>query len=175
MDSDHNKWMGIDELLRTRQVARRQATETFRGLVEAYPRKVDFLFKLCYVVGPQPDVNAPEGNYHSTTAERYYQLPYTFWEIFNLSQNGSYLEAGILNRHLLEVLIQAKYFQRFPEKLSDHELGKKRVQFRVMFDEFSPDFYRDDYGKLHSGWAHGGVIVRSCGSGGTGPPRRSTA
>ena len=66
------------------------------------------------------------------------------------------MESIILDRHLVESLVQMCYFRNNPEKLEKHLTGEKRLHFKTMFDEVCPSLHMF-YSKHLSDVAHGGI------------------
>ena len=149
--------MGLAYLLETQEQTRTTTRSVFAGLAQEYPSVVDVFFKLPYFLGNMGDPETPEGGFRSITSNHYQQIPYTFWEIYDLMEKGSYLECGILFRYVLDTFITARYFHRYPEKYEDHLTVKKLIPIKRMLDEFSGGFYQPYYGRMLSGMAHGGV------------------
>ena len=111
-------------------------------MAEQFPKAIDSLFKVCHFLGPvnSKDVESAEGQLFAFCYYHYLQFPYTIWSIFEPAMKGSYLEAMVLYRHMVEIFIQMKYFHCFPDKFPDHWKGTKRVRFRRMFDQFSKGY-----------------------------------
>lgn len=154
---ESGRFFGLKELIESEIQTKAITRAELSGVANNYPLIIDVFFKLPYCIGKLEPVETPVGGFQAICFEHYVQAPYTFWTVYSLYEKGYYLESMILYRHLLEVLIQMKYFQKYPEKLKDHLLDKKRVSFKAMFDEFSPGFYKTWYGELLSGFAHGKI------------------
>src|SRR5258708_11554890 len=76
-----------------------------------------------------------------------------------LALAGYYLEAQIIGRHLIEVLVKMRYCHKHRDKLESlssvtHKVAP--VQFKTMFEEVMPGFY-DEYKNSLSYPAHGGI------------------
>lgn len=161
--------LGITYLLQSEEKTLDYTRSLFSGLTEQYPIMVDVLFKLPYYTGELDTIETPMGIFQSHCYRCYLQAPYTFWSVYSLWEKGYYLESFILFRNLLEMFIQLRYFQKYPEKTQGHmnqalpENKKHRIAFITMFNEFAPGFYKDVYGPVLSGFAHGttpGLIFR---------------
>jgi hypothetical protein len=129
------------------------------GLAEWYPGSVDALLKMNYYRGKLSLPTTDRGRFEFFASTHYEQIPYTLWTVYDLTARGFYLEASILVRSLLEILIQLRYFDAcpaaLPSDISGIKSGSKRVQFKTMFDFFAPGFYKQYYGNIYSGIAHG--------------------
>jgi len=90
--------------------------------------------------------------------------PYTFRACVLLLSRGYYFEASLLNRNLIEVLVKMRYFLNHKEELKKCEnvellkAGKTKMNFKKMFDEVFPGFYREY--RMSSHIAHGGIGAR---------------
>jgi hypothetical protein len=71
-----------------------------------------------------------------------------------LTERGFYLESALLVRHILEVFVQLRFFNKYKEKLNEYVLKKRRITFKTMFDEFNPELYSKMYFALSEA-AHG--------------------
>jgi hypothetical protein len=121
------------------------------------PIAVEELLRLSYHLGPREPAGTPAAALHAYCSNQYGQIPYTVLSTRDLWRRGQYLEAGLLVRHLLEVFVQMRYFQRYPAKLVKHWTAREPkdfVKFRPMFEDLAPGSYRPLY-SLPSTLAHG--------------------
>jgi len=103
-----------------------------------YPKAVEALMSLLYVPPQKVDANTPEGELVFYCSMHHLQSPYTFTSIYRLWGLGYYYEATILCRHLLEALVQMRYFRRHPDQLAGHITNKGRIPISRMFREVAP-------------------------------------
>lgn len=127
---------------------------------------LDDLLKLKYFLQSNAHIGTDLGSWQSYCFFNFQQAIYTLHKSYQLWRTGYYLESSILNRHLLEVFVQMRYFENHLSKLATHQTAqrrKDRVQFRDMFDEVSPNSHELIYSKFLSTFAHGNmnVIFRS--------------
>lgn len=153
MDENKRRF-GITDLRQSETEVAEFIDEHWGALSRNYPELMDTLIKLSYFM--EDDAGSPHSNDFLFFARTHYlQAPYTFWSLFTLWRKGHYLESSILVRYLLEVVVQLRYFQRYPAQLVVHMTPKRGIKLRTMFDEFSPGFYEYYYGNLLSSIAHG--------------------
>lgn len=128
----------------------------------AYPNLADLIsewldtaLRMPYYAGNPLD---SEG-VHFFTAERFHRLPYSVRAIWLVVRGGYYAESGVFIRTILETFVQWRYFNRHPQLLAPHFSSnnqKQRIDFKRMFDEFSPGYYDAHYRVLCS-IAHSGA------------------
>ncbi len=131
------------------------------GIYQLIPNIINLLFYYSTSYGKIENPETALGSFQSFSADRYITLPYTIKTIYDQWQKGYYLECCILLRHLVEIFIQIKYFNKFPEKLLNHLIAssrKNRISFVVMFNEFDKNFYNYYYGNILSNMSHGGIL-----------------
>lgn len=150
--------LGLEYLLKSEEITTTTSREYLRGIHENVPKIIDTIFKLPYYTGEIGDVETPEGSFLSICKITYMQSPYTMWSLYELYEKGYYLESLLLYRHLIESFIQLRYFHKHSNKLTDHINQTKRVNFSVMFNEFSPGFYKPYYSDQLSEAAHGFIF-----------------
>lgn len=124
---------------------------------------INLLFEMSYCFGTLENIETIIGNFQSTCSINYIQIPYTFYNVFNLYERGHYLECLILLRHILETLLKMKYLYKHLDKHDDHvylqNKGKGKITFLTMFNEFGmKDFYDKFYGSHLSDAAHGIIM-----------------
>lgn len=152
--STQDRHFGIDDLRESEAAVAALIDHHWGALSRNYPNLIDTFLKLPYFVeakAANTDVEAVQ--FFART--HYMQAPYTFWTLYSMWRQGHYLESTILLRYLLEVVVQLRYFQRYPDQLIVHMTPKRGVRFRTMFEEFAPGFYEYYYGNLLSTFAHG--------------------
>src|SRR5215213_11095444 len=119
---------------------------------------IDVMLMLPYFNGTLEPINIDRGNWQHYCVGQYAQSSYTFMSAYHLWRKAYYLETSILLRHLLEVFVQMRYFEKHPESLLKHMTGRSqndRVRFVKMFDELSPGSYKPIYSEVFSTYAHG--------------------
>jgi hypothetical protein len=120
---------------------------------------LDTWLKVQHFVGEREPINTDAGAFQSYAYFQYLQSPYTLMSAYDLWQRAYYLEAAILLRHLFEVFVQLRYFQKHPELCMNHVTAtqaKARVRFDTMFNEIAPGSYEVAYRNL-STIAHGNM------------------
>jgi len=120
---------------------------------------INIFFRLSYKCREDVQLDSEKHWFISIATSIYIRLPYNIRAIYILWLKGYYLEAIIVFRQILEGLPTLRYFHKYPEKIKKHIEGTKRVPFSTIFNEFSPDFYKNWYGKTFSALAHGGLIA----------------
>ena len=151
-------FLGLNYIAMSEKAVKRYTKSYLKGIDENVPNTIDLIFKLSYFIGETADPESDIGATQSICRIQYLQSPYSLWSIFKLYEEGYYLEAQVLYRHVLEAFIQSRYFHKHPSKLIDHIKGTKRVNFSVMFNEFSPGYYKLYYKKFISEAVHGLAI-----------------
>jgi len=148
----------LNHLTKSETKTKKITQNILEGVYTSFPNIIDVFFKLPYFFGELEHPDTDRGLYQSVCATHYFQAPYTFWTLYNLYEQGYYLEATILYRHLIEAFIQIKYFDKYSKKLIKQI---KRKNFKVMFDEFAPGYYENYYNILCDA-AHGGLFKDFC-------------
>jgi len=143
-----------------------QVTHGFlKGVNDNVPKAIDVLLQSMYFIVHDKDVNTLESNFHSYAWHRYMEAPYSFRACYILYEKGYYLNACILLRSLLESFIQSRYLFNHKDQVSTVWAGKKLnvgkkekyITFKGMFEEISPGFYENFYGRTLAGFAHGKI------------------
>jgi hypothetical protein len=161
------KKLDYEYVLKTEHETREKTSIFLKGVKDYEPIIFDTFFQLMYFTGKQP-VDDPEGDYHNFCWHQYYHAGYSLRACFILYESGYYLEAKIILRRLLEILVKMRYLQNHKEfvaplwlnkvvTIKDIEGKKKNLSIRDMFKEIAPDLYDDFYGLLLSGFTHGGI------------------
>ena len=149
-------FMNINYLIQSENKTLSDSHIQVRDIFVNYPVLIDLLLKLPYFSGNLKKPNTNMGKFQLYCLESYIQAPYTFRAIYILCEKGYYLESIILFRHLLEIFIQMRYFNKYPNKLEGHMIIKKdRISFKTIFDEFSIGYYDKYYATQFSEFAHG--------------------
>lgn len=144
--NDSPRFPDIQFVIQTEEEAVRVTDENLGQLAVAVTRSINMLLRLQYCHGSLEQVSTDQGSFQVYCVGQYAQAIYTLLTAVRLWRQANYLESWILIRHLFEVFVQMRYFERHPESLVAHrassQTGRGRVQFRVMFEEFSPDAYQ---------------------------------
>lgn len=165
---------GLENLLKSVEITERETQRYYKPRYEHYRTIIDYSLKAPYFMGQLEPLGTVPGNFQAFCRDSYDQAGETFWTVFDLVQKGFYLESNIIYRHLLEVLIQLKYFYKYPELLTGYLSRSQRVTFTKMFNEFTASkLYTDQYGLLSS-IAHGTVAAAMFRFESTTGPRRTS-
>lgn len=160
MDKISPKLLGYNDILTQEIGVARTTQRRLYGATKNVPKLINALFHLTYFYGTKPEKETPEGYYHQFCWYAYYHLPYTLRACYLLWTRGYYLEASQLLRHILEVLVKMKYLEKHMDQTEavwlNKKFGKSRITIKKMFDEVIPGYYEINYGKLLSGFVHGG-------------------
>ena len=154
--------MNTDDLEYQQAVAEQEAKQFLNSYEPHYKAVIDALLVLMDTIGVCKDPETPAGATQSHIAHKYYEAPFTHWEFYRMLCRGSYLTAALMLRQSYEILVQCKYFHDHPELCLKHltsHRSRDRVSFKKMFDEYCPGFYKDYYGIMLSGMAHGGIAA----------------
>ena len=154
------KYFTLSLLDDSAKVAKWQTFRHSRAIDGDISRAIDVLCKLPYFIGEKLEPKDAAKSVRSLCYVHYVQAPYTFRSLLTLYQQGYYLEAIVLYRHLLEVFVQLRYFHDHPEEYTAHILNSPRVSFKKMFESFSSGFYASHYSRQYSEAAHG-IIQKS--------------
>jgi hypothetical protein len=153
-----------------------QTDERLNGFAKRFPPAIDCLLKLPYWTGI--DLSKPD-DFNSWAQPAYVSAGHSFAALYQMFRAGFYLESLVVHRHLMEVLIQLRYFAHHRDKVKAHFVPiefhgpqapvpaalaaglprRQTVQFRQMFDFFAPGFYENDY-RMASELSHGGIGTR---------------
>lgn len=135
-----------------------------KGVKEYFPLVLDTFFQIMYFTGKK-DGGTEDGDFHLYCWNQYYHAGYSLRATFLLYEKGYYLEANIILRRLLEILIKMRFLENhkdltmcvWTDKKSFIKDGSKKPRIIDMFEEVAPDLYREFYGLLLSGFTHGGI------------------
>jgi hypothetical protein len=155
MTNGTRRLFGIDDLLTSEARVAAHTDDLLDDIVRNYRGLIDVLLNLPYFWGKPEDAETTEGSFRAYARGHYLQAPYTLWTISRIWRSGHYLEANILLRYVLEIVVQLRFFQRYPEELANQFMPGRGVRFLKMFDEFAPGYYREYYGNVFSALAHG--------------------
>lgn len=109
-----------EDLIQTELVVYEYTSERLNGFYNTFPDIISLSFILQESFGDLDNEDTPKGLLQSIAYMHYVQLSYSLKSIYDLIMKGYYLESQILVRHLFETLVQLKYFNLKPEKLSVH-------------------------------------------------------
>lgn len=161
--------MTYQYLLDTQSSTAWHTAQEYHGMAMNMPRVLDTLFQLSHMHRFQPD----ETVFVFWAQNALWGAPYTASDIYALWLRGSYLEAVILLRHLVEVLVQLRFYNDHREAYLSHlryDMRRRgaplppngprpqRPVLRTMFEAVAPGFYDDHYGPHFSNTAHGGLM-----------------
>jgi len=149
-----------DILMQENEVAKTTLQE-LHGAAVNVPKLIETLFHLSQQYNSErSDEENTEKYFHQYCWYTYYHLPYTLRACYLLWMRGYYLEASQLLRSILEVLVKMRYLRKYPKKVEAVWLNKKfkgnRISIKAIFDNVIPGYYEMYYGKLLSGFVHGG-------------------
>lgn len=159
--------MTVEYLRRSQLLAIAETTQKLNGLVTAMPSVSNAMFQLAQRFAPESGPKEFKWWSYSLLVG----APYSVTELFDVYQRASYFEATIIYRHLLEAVVQLRFYEAHPERfLSDHEWEMRRAghkneaqkatrpSFKLMFDEVAPGHYEQFYSRWFSNAAHGGIV-----------------
>lgn len=147
--------MNFEYLLQTESETIKISHDEHPGWFKYYNELLNCLFQVVYFVGEEKEVESDDGYYMTFAHNLLLKLPYTIRAVSVLTERGFYLESALLVRHILEVFVQLRFFNKYKGKLNKHILKKKRITFKTMFNEFNPILYSTMYFAL-SDATHGG-------------------
>ena len=153
------KLMNLEYLLETEK---RTLDDTLKihGISEPFLNElVNLFFNLGHYLNEDYPIESDENHFHIFAYYTYIRMPYTIKSVGDLWLKGYYLESSILLRHVLESLAQLRYFSNHIDEIRGHLVNGKRVTFRTIFNSIIPGFYKNYYGRLLSGFAHGSTIT----------------
>lgn len=135
-----------------------------KGVKEYFPLVVDTFFQLMYFTGKK-NGGTHEGDFHVYCWNQFYHAGYSLRATFILYEKGYYLEANMILRRLLEVLVKMRFLENnksltlciWTNQKSFIKDGSKKPRIEDMFNEVAPQLYRDFYGLLLSDFTHGGI------------------
>jgi len=108
--------MNFEYLLQTESETIKISHDKHPGWFNYYNNLIDCLFHTVYYIGEEKEVESDEGYYMAFAHNQLLKLPYTVRAVTILTERGFYLESAQLVRHLLEVLVQLRYFNKHKEK-----------------------------------------------------------
>jgi hypothetical protein len=146
--------MNFDYLLQTESKTFSTSHLKHPRWFEEYDELLNCLFQVVYFVGEEEDIDSDDGYYMAFAHNQFLKIPYTIRAISILTERGFYLESAQLVRHMLEVFVQLRYFNKYRDKVNKYVLKKQRIQIKTMFYEFNPELYSKMYFALSEA-AHG--------------------
>lgn len=147
--------MNFEYLLQTESETIKISHDKHPGWYNYYKELLNCFFHIVYFVGEEKEVESDDGYYMAFAHNQLLKLPYTTRAITILTERGFYLESAQLVRHLLEVFVQLRYFNKYKEKLNNYVLKKNKITLKTMFSEFNAVLYSNMYFALCEA-AHGG-------------------
>lgn len=150
------KYMNIHSL-KTHEIEK--SLKTLRELPlydERTAKVVNILFALNYHVGEFKDHSDDFCYFQHSLRMVINSLPYLYSNIFDLLRRGSYAEAVIVYRSVLDSVVVFKYYlhKGNGRKLLNYITRKSNAKLFDLYELIVPGFY-DKYYKLLSGSAHG--------------------
>lgn len=144
-----------------------KASTYLKGLKKYEPIILDSFFQLMYFTGKK-NMGTPEGDFFMYCWHQYYHAGYSLRACFILYEKGYYLEANIILRRLMEILVRMHFLEKHKElsgpvwlnkkiKIKGADGKNKKLSIKDMFNEAAPDLYRNFYGMLMSDFVHGGI------------------
>jgi hypothetical protein len=156
--TDAHDGMTYEYLLHSELQARIAFERDFATFSERMPEFLDTIFLMTNFMG-QRKAEAEDG-VHYFAVERCHRLPYALRASWMLIRVGYYAESVTIVRQVLESFVQIRYFMDRPNELKGHitaQGNRGRVQFKTMFERFSPGFYQEYYGRALSSISHVGI------------------
>lgn len=140
-------------------------SQRLAGFSAYFDEGINLMIGLKYRIPKIETIDPAEKEYLTHFDYSFLVSTFTFRACFLLFQSGYYLEAHILSRNLIEVLVKLRYYEKHKDVFHKEVLNsakvetrnKPRVQFKKMFDEVLPGYYEVDYKWILSDAAHGGV------------------
>jgi hypothetical protein len=150
--------MNYNYLVETENTTKMETERDRAYWFERIPQLIDSLFESNYFIKWDTNWNN-ENNFIVFANSTYQNVPYMFRSLELLYNKGYYLESSILIRTLYEMFVKVRYFHRYKDKCLPYSQKSIKIQYKKMFDEFSPGLYKILYGQLLSELAHGGYGV----------------
>lgn len=143
-------YINFDYLVETEHNVLKETLRDRHYWLDKFPNLLNSLFECSYFTRSRPD------DYGIFANALYDNSIYSFQAIEILTIRGYYLESSTLIRTLFEVFAKLRYFKKYPDLCLDYSTKKVKIQFKTMFEEFSPGLYDILYKQLLSEFAHGG-------------------
>ncbi len=147
--------MSFEYLLQTESESTIESYDKHSDWFDYYNEVIDCLFQISYYVGEEKDIESDHGYFMAFAHSQLLKLPYSVRAVTILLEKGFYLESAQLVRHILEVFVQLRFFNKFKERLNKYVLKKEKITLRTMFSEFNSNLYNTMYYALSEA-AHGG-------------------
>jgi hypothetical protein len=163
--------LNYDDVIQTELQTKAKTDSYLKGVKKYEPIILDTFFQLMYFTGKKEESDhSADRNYHTYCWHQYYHSGYSLRACFILYERGYYLEANIILRRLLELLVKMKYLKNHKDQVAtvwmpenffllkkDIKEKKKKIRIKDMFNEVAPEAYPEFYGLLLSGFTHGGI------------------
>ena len=146
--------MNFEYLLHTESETIKESQYKHRAWFNHYNELINCLFQVAYFVGEEKDVESDDGYYMAFAHSQLLKIPYTLRAETILLERGFYLESAQLVRHILEVFVQLRFFNKYKERLNKYVLKKEKITLKTMFNEFNSKLYTTMYYALSEA-AHG--------------------
>ena len=147
--------MNFNYLLETESETTINSHSKHPSWFEYYDKIINCLFQVAYFVGKEENIESDNGYFLTFAHSHILQFPYSVRAISILLERGYYLESAQIVRHLLEVLVQLRYFDKHRTKLNKYVIKETKITLKTMFDEFNPNLYSKMYYALSEA-THGG-------------------
>jgi hypothetical protein len=162
------KRMNYKYLLATEYQTEQYSRAYLKGFDDNSAKMIDALLQITYFYGVHKNVSTAEGLFHAYCFNQYLQTPYSFRACLVLYEKGLYMEACFILRHLFEILVKMKYLKNHKELTEKFWSGKtieiltlkgkkRRLLIKDMFEEVSPGYYENNYGRFLSNIQHSGI------------------
>jgi hypothetical protein len=154
--------MGVEYLRETEDYTIKQTNEAYPEAPIHIKNLLNILFRFQYFLHDIGQAQPHRFQFEQQAYCTYIRIPYSFQALYNLWTRGYYLEASLVLRHIIEGFVQLRYFNNHLDQIEKHlhsDRARDRVSFRTMFEEIAPGSYKDFYGTLLSGLAHGGIAA----------------
>jgi hypothetical protein len=147
--------MNFDYLLLTESKTKKESNSKHPAWFGYYNELINCLFEVSYFVGEEKDIESDDGYYMAFSHSHILKLPYSVRAVTILLESGFYLESALIVRHILEVFVQLRFFNKYRNRLNKYVLKKEKITLKVMFSEFNLELYTKMYFALSEA-AHAG-------------------
>jgi hypothetical protein len=159
--------LNYQEVIKSENETKEYTDSYLKGAKDNVPIILDVFFQLMYFTGSK-NMGSNDGDFHTYCWHQYYHSGYSLRACIVLYERGYYLEANIILRRLLEILVRMKYLEKHnelamdiwtnkPVYIKNSQNKKKKLSIRDMFIEVAPDAYDEFYGLILSSFVHGGI------------------
>ena len=146
--------MNYDYLLHTESETIQESSNRHPAWFDCYDELINCMFQVVYYVGEEKEIESDDGYYMAFAHSQLLQLPYSVRAVSILLERGFYLESAQLVRHILEVFVQLRFFNKYRERLNKYVQNKEKITLKTMFNEFNTKLYSTMYFALSEA-AHG--------------------